>query len=216
MPNSTCPLCLRSTGSRQPLTGADGRRLLPCQHCRLVAAVDGCQLSPEQRRAHYQTHQNGPTNHGYVQFLQRLVNPLRSYLKPNEHGLDFGCGPGPTLSGLLRDEGRSCDHYDPIFFPKLPEGPFDFITVTECCEHFEHPRREFGKIANFLRPGGHLGIMTELYVQLDQFDRWYYTRDPTHVSFYHQDSFHFICSEIGFDHLWSDQQRVIILRRTIA
>jgi SAM-dependent methyltransferase len=216
MPESTCPLCLQPIDRSAPLVGADGRRFQHCQHCRLITAVNGCELSLEQCRDHYQTHQNGPEHPGYVQFLQRLAIPLRNYLQPHQRGLDFGCGPGPTLSGLLGGDGRCCHNYDPLFFPNLPAGPFDFITVTECCEHFEKPRSEFAKFANLLRPGGHLGIMTELCVPLDQFARWYYTRDPTHITFYHPDSFSFICKEFGLEHLWSDRQRVTILRKRSA
>lgn len=215
MPQPNCPLCLTAIDRRAALASSDGRRFQHCQHCRVISAVNGCELTAKQCLAHYQTHQNGPHNAGYVQFLQRLATPLRNYLTPLARGLDFGCGPGPTLAGLLLGDGRRCDNYDPLFFPTPPAGPYDFITVTECCEHFEHPRREFKKIATLLRPGGYLGVMTELYVQLDHFDHWYYTRDPTHISFYHPDSFAFICTEFGFHQLWSDHQRVIILRKNV-
>ena len=34
------------------------------------------------------------------------VEPLLARLGPASHGLDYGCGPGPALATMLREEGH--------------------------------------------------------------------------------------------------------------
>jgi len=44
----------------------------------------------------------------YRRFLARLAEPLIAHLPKGARGLDFGCGPGPTLSLMLREAGFAC------------------------------------------------------------------------------------------------------------
>jgi hypothetical protein len=37
--------------------------------------------------------------------------------KDNLHGLDYGCGPGPTLSSMFREKGFKMADYDLFFKP---------------------------------------------------------------------------------------------------
>ena len=81
---------------------------------------------------------------GYRAFLNRLAKPLKERLSPNSLGLDFGAGPGPTLSLMLQEAGHEMSIYDP-FFSKNPSAMnqvYDFITATEVVEHLHHPGRE--------------------------------------------------------------------------
>jgi len=64
-----------------------------------------------------------------------------------------------------------------------------------------------------LKPGGLLGLMTERWTTPEQFVSWYYTRDPTHVCFYHERTLDFVCHRYGFAPTWMDETRVAILRR---
>jgi len=80
-------------------------------------------------------------------------------------------------------------------------------------EHFHHPGIEIRRISSLLKPGGLLGIMTERWTTAEQFASWYYTRDPTHVCFYHARTLEFICHRYGFAGVWLDESRVAILRR---
>ena len=78
----------------------DARAYFRCQACALIFADRTSLLSAEDEKARYKLHQNNPQDTGYRAFLARLVDPLAERLgvSPLE-GLDFGCGPGPTLSG---------------------------------------------------------------------------------------------------------------------
>ena len=205
-----CPLC--RTAGCEPVRGADDRSYYRCGHCLLIFADARHRLSRAEEAAHYRTHENGIHQRGYVEFLDRVIEPMLPHLRPSTRGLDFGCGPGPTLSLLVRRQGIACEDYDPIFHDVPLTPPYDFLFATECFEHFFSPARELERICGLLRPGGLLGIMTELWTDLSSFQSWYYTRDPTHVSFFHERTMEFICGRYGFERLWSDGRRVILLR----
>jgi SAM-dependent methyltransferase len=167
--------------------------------------------STEEER--YKAHQNGPQDEGYVRFLTQAIMPALPYLNGKMHGLDFGCGPTPTLSGLLFQNGLHCDNYDPYFFPRLPEYQFDFIFSTEVIEHFFHPDQEFQRISELLLPGGILTIMTEPWLSPEGFAEWHYAKDITHVSFYHANTLAFISKRYGFEILNNESPRVTVLRK---
>ncbi len=168
--------------------------------------------SSESEEKRYRQHQNSITDKGYVQFLKQATDPAKKYISEEMTGLDYGCGPNPTLSKLLNEENFCCGIYDPIFYPEMPEGPFDFIFATECFEHFFDPAKELAQIKNLLKSNGILVIMTDFWSEKKQFPDWYYTSDFTHVTFYHAGTFSFIAKKFGFEMIYNDQKRVVILR----
>jgi SAM-dependent methyltransferase len=207
----TCPLC-SIAGQTKAVTGADSRQYHLCCSCSLIF-VDPCHhLSLAEEKAHYTTHENSIENDGYVNFLNLVLQPMRPYLDDTMRGLDYGCGPGPTLSQLLKRQGIACDDYDPLFASRPLQPPYDFIFATECFEHFYKPNKEIQQVCRLLKPGGLLGIMTECWTTLDQFAKWYYTKDPTHTAFFHEDTFSFLCRQFGLEVLWKDEKRVVIFR----
>jgi len=210
---NTCRLCNEEKLLR-PLKAADKRICFQCGQCMLIGAAPENFLSVDEERVRYETHNNCIENEGYVAFLNRFVKPMLDFIRPGMFGLDYGCGPGPVLSTLIRREGIACDDFDPIFFPELPEKQYDFIISTETFEHFYYPRQEINKLAGMIQSGGYLGIMTEMWETQERFETWYYTRDPTHVSFYHRDTFGYICQEFRFTKKYSDERRVVILQKT--
>jgi len=169
----------------------------------------------ESEKEHYQTHQNGPEHPGYVQFLNQAITPALPFLKKDMRGIDYGCGPGPTLSILLEKEGLHCENYDPFFFPTIPSQPVDFIFSTETVEHFFYPGRELAKIRDLLKPGGILTMMTETWQNRDEFQSWYYAKDFTHVSFYHAKTIDMICAKFGFILLTRENPRVCVMRKAV-
>ena len=207
-----CPLCLVS-GQTTDVRGADDRRYYLCGNCSLIFADPAHYLSPAEEKARYETHENSIKNPGYVRFLKRVVEPILPYLDRGMRGLDYGCGPGPTLSLLVRQQGIGCEDYDPLFADRPLQPPYDFVFSTECFEHFYRPAMDIERIHALLKPGGLLGIMTERWTTLEAFADWYYTRDPTHVSFYHANSLDFLCIRFGFTPMWMDEKRVAIFRR---
>lgn len=210
-----CPLC-EHTSTTQVLTRTDpnygDRHYHRCERCALIFLLPECRLSPEVERERYGLHENNPQDEGYVTFLNQLVEPLRIILPEGAAGLDFGCGPGPTLSVLLRQHGFSVADYDPAFFPDtaLLMQSYDFVVCTETVEHFYHPRQEWETFKGLIRPGGLLGLMTYSYRDIASFKNWWYHREPTHVNFYHADTWQWIARAWGWD-IKLLTERVVIL-----
>jgi SAM-dependent methyltransferase len=209
---STCPLC-SIPGPFMRILGPLRLAYQYCAYCHLIFMEREFLPEPKLEKQHYQTHQNGPQYPGYVRFLEQAIIPTLPYLNSKMRGLDYGCGPDPTISVLLANKGLGCDNFDPFFFPNLPEKPLDFIFVTEVLEHFHNPDQELNRIRNLLKPGGILTIMTELWNDLDDFAEWYYAKDFTHVSFYHARTIDFICSKFGFVIVNRENPRVSVLKK---
>lgn len=206
-----CPMCLNKSSFSQ-VSGPDHRIFLSCDKCKLVFTATSFQPKRKEEEKRYKQHKNGIQYPGYVKFLNQAIEPALPFLLKKMKGLDYGCGPTPTLSLLLERQGYTCENYDPIFFPDLPEGPFDFIFATECFEHFFFPAREMQKIKNLLSPEGFLIVMTEKWTKPELFARWYYAKDSTHVSFYHADTFLFIAEKFKFNILESNNPRVVMMQ----
>jgi hypothetical protein len=193
-----CPLC---RGKRVvPFARAHGREYLDCATCGLVHMAPADRPDPATERAHYDTHQNDPSDAGYRSFLSRVADPLLARLSPGDQGLDYGSGPGPALAVMLAEQGHPTAIYDPFFAPDrtVLASRYDFITCTETAEHFFHPGDELARLDGLLRPGGWLAIMTELYVDGRALDEWRYARDPTHVSLYRRRSMDWIAGRFGW------------------
>ena len=198
------------------LPGETVRRYYHCRHCALIHLDPRDCLDGAAEKAFYETHQNGIADAGYVRFLRRILEPAQAFLKPGMRCLDFGCGPGPTLAVLLRQAGLCCDNYDPFFVPQPPCPPYDVIFSTEAFEHFHRPAAEFEYLVALLRPEGLIAVMTEMWTDLSRFGDWYYRRDPTHVSFYHADTFSYLAQRYGLTCLYSDGRRALILQKQPA
>jgi len=210
--DQVCPLCLVN-GEMTEVRGADRRRYYLCHYCSLISADPRHHLSAAEAKALYSNHENSIANAGYVDFLNRAIKPMLAHLNDGMRGLDYGCGPEPTLSLVLERQGIVCENYDPLFADRVLQKPYDFVFATECFEHFHQPDLEIRKIASLLKPAGLLGIMTEQWATLEEFASWYYTRDPTHVCFYRTSTVDFICERYGFTSVWRDESRVAILRK---
>jgi SAM-dependent methyltransferase len=207
-----CGLC-QSQYVLPPVGGADERSYFLCTNCLLIGAAP--EHFPDRRaeKDRYLTHQNGIQHEGYVKFLHQAIGPALAFIREGMSGLDYGCGPAPTLSALLRRKGHSCEDYDPFFSGHTLKKSFDFIFSTEVFEHFFFPGREIAKIRSLLEANGLLIIMTEQWKDPEHFSQWHYTRDPTHVAFYHSKTFDFICGSYGFSKIFDDNGRVVILRK---
>lgn len=209
---SVCPLCLGDDLTQ--LVMVRQRRYHDCARCGLLH-LDPChRLDARAEQAHYGHHQNDPADPRYRAFLDQLARPLVDRLPTGASGLDYGAGPGPTLSVMLRKQGFTMADYDPFFapHPALLERQYDFITCTETAEHFWSPGAEFVRLVAMLHPGGILAVMTECLRDGQPLDQWRYLRDPTHVVFYRTASFAWIAARHGLQ-LEQPQANVALLRR---
>lgn len=165
-----------------------------CDVCKLVFVPPGQRLAPETELKRYQLHENDPDDPRYRKFLSRLFIPMNERIKPASKGLDFGSGPGPTLSVMFEEAGHAVRLFD-IFFendPSVFEEEYDFITSSETVEHLYNPLRELDRLWDCLKPGGWLGVMTGLVTDPQSFADWHYKNDDTHVIFFSVKTFEWL------------------------
>ncbi len=185
---SSCPLC---GGTSSEFHHDRLRRYERCTECRLVFVPPEFHPSPADERAVYELHENSPDDFGYRRFLSRTADAITARLPRGSSGLDFGSGPGPTLSVMLTEVGYAMALYDPFFAPD--ESPldrtYDFVAATEVVEHLRRPKQSLATMWRCTRPGGILAIMTKMVIDREAFTRWHYKDDPTHVCFFSVDTF---------------------------
>lgn len=206
-----CSLC--HSINVQLLERSDHRIYYSCDTCALIFADPKYHLSAGEEKERYLNHQNSLEDEKYLNFLGRAIEPALTYLNNSMSGLDYGCGPVTAIQYVLEKYHISCDSYDPIFHSIKLHPPYDFIFSTEVFEHFFKPDVEVGKLNNMLESEGYLIVMTEFHKGAVHFKNWYYPRDPSHVCFYNLNTFLFISKKLNYKVIYTDNSRVIILKK---
>jgi len=208
-----CPLCM--SAETAPFCKDRRREFRRCAVCRLIFVPAVYHLPAEAERRRYLTHRNGPHDDRYRAFLGRLHDPLIARLPPGARGIDFGCGPGPTLSVMFAESGFAMVNYDPCFFSEfgLLQDRYDFLTCSEAIEHFCTPAVEWQRFLGLVHRGGWIGIMTARVDEVEDFNSWYYKEDPTHVCFYSQATFDWLAARDALAVEYSGDSVVLLRRR---
>ena len=109
-------------------------------------------------------------------------------------GLDFGCGPGPTLSKMFRESGSpaTTTTRSSSTIVRCSREPTTSSSAPKCSSTSRIPRRCSSSSTSMLRPGGWLGVMTKRVTTEAAFATWHYTRDPSHVAFFADATFAWI------------------------
>lgn len=188
-----------------------------CNHCGLLFKNPSVHYNSIQDFNRYATHKNNELDQGYIEFLNKLLIPLAQFLPEQFIALDFGCGPGPTLSGLLSGMGGAVENYDPLFFPadELLNKKYDVVTSSEVVEHFKNPDEHWPTLVALVKPGGLLGIMTLLFGPTIDYKSWWYKNDPTHVVFYQEKTLHYLADKFNLEILFNDHKSVVVFRKKI-
>ena len=201
--NVLCPLC--QSCHHRHFTKDAYRSYRQCLLCRSVFVPPKYFLGTKDERARYDLHTNSPDDAAYRKFLQRMLIPMQERIAKKSHGLDFGSGPGPTLSLMFEECGYSMQIYDCFYADnqEVFKRQYDFITATEVVEHLHRPFVELERLWQALKGDGYLGIMTSRYDGIENFDCWHYKLDPTHVLFFSLESFAWLSRK------WNAQLEVI-------
>ena len=209
-----CPVCEQA--ELQDFQAIKQQHYLRCPRCQCTVMAPECRLNAEQEKAIYQHHDNNPDDPGYRRFLAKLADPLLARLPGGAHGLDFGCGPGPVLAGMLEQAGMTLALYDPFFHPQsdVLQQQYDFITCTEVLEHLHQPAAVLRQLDKLLKPGGLLAIMTCFQTDDARFANWHYRRDPTHVVFYKEQTLALIADHHGWT-LEIPRKDVVIFKKAV-
>lgn len=193
--DSFCPMC--RSGRGVDFFVDRWRRYLRCDVCRLIFVPPEFHLSLAGEKAEYDLHENSPDDPGYRKFLGRLFEPVNDRIAAGSTGLDFGSGPGPTLSVMFEEAGHDVEIYDPFYSPD--ETPltrqYDFVTASEVVEHFRNPADDLQRLWSCVKPGGLLGIMTKQVIDQASFANWHYKNDPTHISFFSRETFNWLAED---------------------
>lgn len=213
-----CPLCLQVSNSEpwfvETRKYLQGREHYSCEHCHLVFVPEPFHVSDDEALAVYNQHENNPHDPRYRKFLSRAAEPVERIMPKGSSGLDFGSGPGPTLSIMLNEAGMHCVDYD-IFYANLPERleqKYDFITSTEVFEHLPQPRQVLNQLVPLLNSNGLLVIMTQRPKAPEIYRQWTYILDPTHITFYREETFHWIAQHWDLE-LLEVHKDVVVFRK---
>ncbi len=194
-----CPLCLASESVNFDQDKA--RSYLKCSGCDLVFVPRGSLISPSAEKERYEAHEN-EDNDSYTNYLNKTVNAIKPHLATSAKGLDFGCGRTRILENLFRDIGHEVESYDLFFHAdaKVLSQQFDFIILSEVIEHLREPRDIMLRLKNNLHFGGQLFIKTKLRPDTkDEFSKWFYKRDSTHIQFFNEKSFTALIAILGMN-----------------
>jgi len=194
-----CPLC-HQLGSKKVL-----RKLQPhfgeqvyllCHNCDLVWTHPNGHLSVVSEVERYDQHKNDPTDNRYRAFLPPAVDAALPYISEGQSGIDFGCGPGPTLSVMLAELGYQVADFDPIYAPdsKLLTKKYDFVLCTETVEHFRDPKASWDQLMSLVKPAAPLVVMTQSRPPESGLKNWWYLNDPTHIALYSSNTMNWLAA----------------------
>ena len=193
-----CPLC------RSHDTGKycedDRRSYVKCRRCDLIFVPKRFHPSAESAKARYDLHRNSPNDPGYRSFLMGIVNPIVENVPKGRKGLDYGSGPTPVLTEMLRQRGYGMESYDIHYAanPSVLTRKYDFLTCCETAEHFSEPRKEWERFLALIGADGIIAVKTEPMRETRDFSSWHYIRDETHVCFYSKGTFRWLADFGGF------------------
>jgi SAM-dependent methyltransferase len=195
-----CKLC---NGDGSLLFETRGKKYYQCPQCLAVFLDPACYVSREEEKLRYEAHNNNVDDPGYQRFVEPITSGVIETCSNKHKGLDFGSGTGSAVAKFLKERGYDITLYDPLFCdcPKVLTKKYDFVVCCEVIEHFHFPKKEFELLRSLLNPGGILFCMTDLYSEKTDFLKWYYKDDSTHVFFYHQNTFEWIKTHMGFSAL---------------
>lgn len=191
-----------------PLCNSHGREFYKnifyfCGECHGIFRSKENLPGPELEKSRYEQHRNDVMDIGYREFVSPLTNAIFKSFSHFHKGLDFGAGPGPVVTEILKEKGYNISQYDPFFHnsPEVLNEKYDFVACCEVIEHFHNPGREFRLLKNLLKDNGSLFCMTNIYNSEIDFDTWYYKNDFTHVFIYQKETFTWIKENLGFSQM---------------
>lgn len=193
----------------------DGREYYNCPVCKSIFMNPRDYVTSEAEEERYKEHNNDVYDSRYQEFVAPIVRAVQGDYRPDSIGLDYGCGTGPVISKLLRDDGYELNLFDP-FFANYPENlkiKYNYIVSCEVIEHFHSPKEEFHKLHSLLKPGGAIFLKTELYNEEIDFGNWNYKNDQTHVFFYQKETLEWIRKHYEFADLVIEEKYIKLRKK---
>lgn len=208
--NECCKICGEKT--EEIFSEKFNLKYYYCPECEFISKDEDSIITLEEELKIYNNHHNSIEDPRYVDFFKKFINPaIIDYCGEGKKGLDFGSGPSPVLAMILeRDYNFSMDIYDFFYSPdKVYEGKkYDLITSTEVVEHLKSPMDYFRQFKEMLKDDGLLSVMTLFHPKnKDEFIKWHYMRDMSHISFYTPKTMEVIGKKIGLKVVYTNGKR---------
>jgi 2-polyprenyl-3-methyl-5-hydroxy-6-metoxy-1,4-benzoquinol methylase len=90
---------------------------------------------------------------------------------------------------------------------------FDAIVATEVIEHLHKPLTELERLWTLLRPGGWLALMTQRVKNAEAFSNWQYKNDPTHLCFFHKQSFRWLANYLNVSEMFFEGRDMVFMQK---
>jgi 2-polyprenyl-3-methyl-5-hydroxy-6-metoxy-1,4-benzoquinol methylase len=187
-----------------------------CNVCQYIFLDEKFYIDKIFEKKHYDKHHNNFESLGYVEMFKNLID---DFVKPNindiDSALDFGCGEGEVLPILLEQNGIACDRYDLFYFPKkvYENKKYDLIISTEVLEHLQNPKQVFKELLKHVKKSGYLIFMSAFHPNNDEnFLKWWYIRDITHISFFNITTFEFLADELNLKIIKHNNKNTILFK----
>ncbi|MDA3956418.1 class I SAM-dependent methyltransferase [Oceanispirochaeta sp.] len=220
---SLCPIC-SVPGSPYYQISHKNRPFLLCLECTLIYQEEMTLPSAEEERTRYELHRNDPADEGYRKWLHSFIHSSVLPWYKDGRILDFGSGPHPVLSDLLKEQGYPVVSYDPFFAPQWPgEHDFSLILLCEVLEHISNPLSSFRKLCSLASEGTVLSLKTQFltFSVFDSeggkdFEQWWYKEDPTHIRFYNPRSLRILGERSGWELVSEDGSSLAVYKKAAS
>jgi len=187
-----------------------------CKKCGFIFIDKAHILTPEDEGKRYEVHNNEISDPSYRSYFKKFINYIENVLDTKNTILDYGSGPQPVLADVMEKEGYKVDIYDKYFYNKKDylDKMYDVIISTEVFEHIYKPIETLETLLSILKKNGKLILMTAVSPPTDEeFKKWWYIQDATHVVFYNEKTFDVISRKYNLDIIKYNHKNIIIFQR---
>lgn len=186
-----------------------------CRECGFTFLDTRFHLPQSEEKERYDLHNNDPRDQGYRKWLSGFAEEaVFPFIKPPARILDFGCGPEPLLASILSEKGYVVETYDKYFCDQPVSGLFQMITMTEVLEHIADPVKSLTSLKDKLVKGGMISIKTSFRPSSDdEFFKWWYRQDSTHISFFTEKSLFFLAENLSLTIEFCDGKSLVLFQK---
>lgn len=187
-----------------------------CPECEYIFKSPECYQDFDTQKERYNLHTNNEEDEGYKAYFQRFLDFILPLVEKPRSALDFGCGKSALLASLLEKEGINCEYYDPIYHPDTlsDSKKYELIVSTEVFEHLHQPKDVFESLLGRLKKGGYLALQTQFHLNdTEEFKKWYYHQDPTHIVFFTAQTFKTLCEAYACQYVGDNGKNMIVLKK---
>ncbi len=187
-----------------------------CKSCEYIFKSSAYYQSIEAQKERYDLHENSEESVGYRAYFQRFLDFVLPLVGRPKTALDFGCGRSRLLAKMLEEKWVKCEVYDPLYHPNTlsDSKKYELVVSTEVFEHLHQPREVFEMLLERLEAGGYLAIQTQFHTNnAEDFKKWYYHQDPTHIVFFRPKTFKRLCKKYGCTFVGDNGVNMVVLQK---